>query len=495
MKFLAFLCVVVVLFINSCTANDPSQNSAPGGECSNDGNPLSKSLCKSCIAKFFSSRDTAEALIREIQRQLAYADGRIKLTDLNDDVLYLILDQLDFMDMMKFLEIFPAKELLSVGAGIFRKNFKDYEVIIDKQLLDRAHHPNFEADQHLKRLKLYEFDSILKFVKFFGHEMHSIEYSPHSFRMEESNNISQNINEYARKSLKCLKLKNVINYAIEPFTKPFEEVEELLLTADWLTNYYGDIRSQFNQLFPRVRNLTLSLSSSVKFNFIDCEFPHLEHLKLFYSHDYEFKIIENFLKKNSQVKSIHASSIRDIYVQIIGESLPNLENVTFVNRFHITKDKLQFEHVKHLILSEIDPDSIGKLSLPQLESFQVHLNSTFGEKLVSFFKAHTHMKRLYLKISTSFETISLDELVADLIELEELKVECEYDMLINVDIFRKLFNSNRKLMRIRLYSSGRADVTAETINEIQTNFANEWNIQFPNGNLTEIAFEKKTISH
>lgn len=56
--------------------------------------------------------------------------GRKKLSNLNDDVLSLIFDQLELMDMLNLLAVYPAESLSAAAKDSFYRRYKDYRVEI-----------------------------------------------------------------------------------------------------------------------------------------------------------------------------------------------------------------------------------------------------------------------------------------------------------------------------------------------------------------------------
>lgn len=148
-------------------------------------------------------------------------------------------------------------------------------------------------------------------------------------------------------------IKNL--YIAEDFTKdilrrrrcstPFPEVEYLNVNIKEVT---GDIGS-FGQLFPKLRGLSLVLESDIDCSFIDCDLPQLEHLYIRLTNDSRQCIdqIEQFMRKNGQIKSIELSEFPHNFVKVISEVLPIIENLT-IPTIDTGNDTVRLENVKHL---------------------------------------------------------------------------------------------------------------------------------------------------
>lgn len=418
-------------------------------------------------------------------------NGRVKLkfTDLHYDVLYLIVEQIEFIDdlncMFSMTEI--SSKLTPVISAIFRRKYPNIKIIFNGY--------NYFCDHHSKTLKLYNFDVGIKAIEKFGSEMQRIYVDclsiDQSGNIAKSMTISQFINKYA-KSVKSLNFDRPSGNIFQEVTEPFEQLQELSLFID-KTIVPG--RLPMNEIYPQLRRLELSmLYFSEEYSVIDCEFSHLEFLRLSFD-DLAWKRsdqIKSFLKKNAHVKSVHLLSFPKKFLKELPELLPNIENLT-LNIVYVGDDPVRLENVKHCtfynhIMYMYGPTE--NILLPQLESLELTYTQKDRNVYTKFLDKHTNLKRLHLKSGTNpngFDTLAVE---VALKSPNLVEIILEHSLNFNIENIQQLIDSHSELVKIKLSAHG---YSPEQLEIYRPRFENEWNIyELKNGRYNHaILFERK----
>lgn len=117
--------------------------------------PLVASLvllsCLSCSSSEQWNSEYSESQF-EIKRDAQRGVG-IKLLDLNDDVLRLILDQMDFVGLVKLKPVHSS--LTALAKASFRERYRDYRIIISSGKTDETLYREFP---HAKTLLVQDFE-------------------------------------------------------------------------------------------------------------------------------------------------------------------------------------------------------------------------------------------------------------------------------------------------------------------------------------------------
>lgn len=212
------------------------------------------------MAKILSNRDTS-LLFREIQQKLtknydrnsfihpkltqfdSYKDnfGRKKLIDLNYDVLFLILNELNILDTLNLLKVYPDETLSAVAAADFRRKYKGHTVNIDaySESSDVGTNRTIEVDAH-STIAVFQFKISKNLLKHFGAVIERLairsshEQFPTQFYVFST--LSQWIYKYAGRSLKCLNLNYIFTNMLVHLNKPFKKLEKLAFTIHHLNN-------------------------------------------------------------------------------------------------------------------------------------------------------------------------------------------------------------------------------------------------------------------
>lgn len=475
------LLVFTVLFYNSCLANETSHNKLCSvAECVNNGNTNISTaiLCNGCMANILTRTDAA-SIFHEAQSKIKSLNEntvfRTKLAELNGDVLYLILDQLEFDDMLNLLKGYPAKKLFAVANDIYWTRYRDYVVKIG--LVGRV-----DIDDTSKRITVGKWG--VKFIRYFGRVIQHLEIE-HSSTL-----LIQNTNKYASDSLTKLKITYIREDPFQLFKKPFTKLKAFELDVIAPINQPGHL--PLNQIFPKLQRLTLASYYSIDKSFITCALPNLVHLKFIVD---KMKNIENLygmFRENPQIRSFAIDHLSQDFCNLINEHVENLENLT-VSHIEVEKDT-HFEYVKNLIVYSF-PEKISNLTLPHLQSLEI--NDKVPNTWEEFAKNHQHLTHLKIYHGPYDSWIGYRELMniinvfPNLIEIilersnREIDDESIEAILTRNETFKKL-----NILSCRMTETG--------MNNLKVKFENDWNIDIDNFEhffdstiLVDLSFERK----
>lgn len=253
---------------------------------------------------------------------------KLKLIDLNFDVLFLIFEHIDTLDMLSMVEICP--KLTPIAATIFRGKYQKVEVA-DAFTTD-IFKPQFE-DKNNKSTRIRNYELILRTLQTFGHVIKHLKLDGMAIVFRERKlTIMQFINKYTSESLTTLKIHYIKEDALAQFTIPFENVRELSVKIDILGLEVNVL--PLSQIFPKLKKLTMHIQvdlfvKNLDLSFIDCEFSQLEYVYLIIGKRVEQRRdqIVSFLGNNSQVQHFKFFSETPILSDNqIHELLPNINN-------------------------------------------------------------------------------------------------------------------------------------------------------------------------
>lgn len=447
MRLILLICVTA-LFWNSCMAIDSNCSSA---DCINNGivDVPSAILCKNCLTKIISDKDTA-LLFYKIQQKIRNGNIRKDLTDLNEDVLMIIFDQLDIIDMMNLCNVYSAEIISSVAERNFWSRFKDFTVNIKKMWksdcndLDvKSNYIDFGSTKGTEALRVFR--NVIQHLE--------VEYP--------STIVSQYINKYARNSLIQLKIVSAKKDTFDHFTRPFSKVEYLSIDFDSFQNTISDHLS-FVEMFPKLQSL--ELGSNVKLNLVVDAFPSLKHLHVKRIHQKEE--FEKILSKNPQIRSIQTYELSTNVCNMINRCLPNLESLTISSTSNDFKNKTSFENVKYVkVLDQFGLEKLKHITFPRLKfltiKYLTYINSWFD-----FFKQHKNISHFTVYDIEGNEIHSFIKLLKEMPNLIEITVQYRN---YGQQVYFETVASCEKLEKINLLS-----LPIEIANTLSERLANDW---------------------
>lgn len=343
--------------------------------------------------------------ISESEHQPTNNVNKIELTDLNFDCMYLIINQLSLSDL---LNVVRANEKLSfVAAAVFQHQYhpssKEFFFEIpppSQSLLLKNASPRYKLTEN--RFEVYDMTMALTILKYFGKFIRKFVQTDSPFYPDKYAMLYRYINEYCYESIFDISFNE--HFSIFNMTKSFKNVEKIQFIA--YNPHNGQSKFISNEMFPSLRHLTLiEIENNCSSH---CYLPKLEHL-CFYS-GIDKSAVKDFLTVNSHIQSIELSGSLDILqLQIIKETLPNLQNITLQHAFS-KYFKFHFDTVTTFTIEQCSKYAYD-LKLKNLQEFNMQ---TYGledlESWTGFFKKNSNIRRFNLKFQywrdESFEMIA-----------------------------------------------------------------------------------------
>lgn len=374
-----------------------------------------------------------------LQENYGGKDGESKFANLNVDVQLFIFNHLNLTELLNVTKNYPKHS--SIACETFRTKYQDYVIEISQKTdeCDSKGIPYFipfPAKQSPKSIKIIDCQLAVDVLQHFGNYMNQLSIDDNNNVPHSINNIDRMANEFASESITCLNLHHLRNDTLKQFTKPFKRVRELNCEIEVnQTEHF----LRFNEIFPELRKLTLTLRLELNYTYFDCEFSHLKQLVISTnSLNPSDKInvhLVNLLRKNQQIESFELTCIGTIqfdYVRVIGESLLNLVNLT-LNNIELGNETLRFESVEHLNFVAFVPYSINRLLFARLKSIQMNYHAKTFNETREFFRNHQNLSKLQLNL---YGTDGLIELIANLENLTEITligfVSVRVDLIIGI---------------------------------------------------------------
>lgn len=410
--------------------------------------------------------------------------NKTEFIDLNIDVLHLIFDGMELYELLNMIKV--HSEFLPISTAAFRKRYRDYDIDVINVLPNETSsgRESYFNDIKLKRIEIFKFDTFHDIMTKLGSAIQRLNIQNEYIDNKKLITINQYISKYGSATLTHLKLGKMIGDTLEQFEQPFEKVESLTFTIG-----VEQIRSgvlPLTQLFPRLRRLAVSLKSGNFYTWMNCHFPHLEHITAI---DYVQKgtaQFEGIMSKNVHIKSFEVQQFVSEcnFIEKIRELLTNVENL-ILHSFNTQGDRIHFDYVKNFTLHTFYPVSIEQLSFSRLESLDMKFSSTRIEGWLGFFKKHSHLSRL--RFSTyDIERVRLAELLDELPNLIEMEIDC-YET-IDVEIICQIIENHKKMTKFRI---SLFNFDTDDMNTLRKKFQNQWHIQRFNSDRPGLTFEKK----
>lgn len=421
----------------------------------------------------------------KITRQAFNKNRKLKLSDLNDDVLLLILDYMNELDLLQLAQVNSL--FGTIATESFRHRYKSYKIQMEYKNLSGLQGAILEARQDKQLLIIRNYELFLKILKHFGSVIKRLQINRDYDENTQNSTVFRYVNEYASESLNSLELMTVNEEILSQFTKPFDQVEDLELGDETKGN--GSFLS-LNEVFPRLRRLSYRFVQETppNYTYIDCEIPNLEHFEFFILGSYDprnfgfMQLIEGFLRKNSHIRSIQDYSSTE-FLKIVTENLPNLENLT-TDASGIRDDAIHFQHLKHLTAEWMNSDEVNKLSCSRLET----LSMLFGENSFAsseiIFRNNQNLRSLELFIFIGYERERdanlrrLNDLLKKLPNLTEVTLRFTFN--VSNDVIIRFAREQPNWTKFTFISRGPSDLES-----IYTQLQNEWRISEPEVDIYE----------
>lgn len=329
-------------------------------------------------------------------KQLKNDHNKFNINDLNIDCHMLVLEKLDFIDMLAAAE---ASQVLSYAAAeIYRRTFSKKSIQIITPYAE-AHDIRIFSDLARVRNNI----TAARIVKHFGFLISHLEIKQYSRnnRGGDKHIINDLINYYCCESLTQLSLDINEEDFFEPMRKPFINVKRLSIEGDFKT--LNSKFLSFSELFPAINILNLKSPTLFDASCIDSKFNQLQTLAVnMLDYNYPNYILETDIKKlilkNPQIRDLTLMYDSRSFLRFISENLPNLEvlKLAFYDESNSNdEEEIRFENVKIFIMENcLDISAPKNIVFENLEEFETGYYSTAGHAWMELVANTNKLKKL-----------------------------------------------------------------------------------------------------
>lgn len=252
----------------------------------------------------------------------------VKLTELNDDVLILLFNNLNMTSLLNLAMASP--KLSPIVEDHVRQKYKDIFVTI----MDTTNPNRNQIDEptDIKQIFVYSLHMTKTLLKYFGSVLKSLLISQNTINDANSTAISQEINKYCSKSLTRLHLGSIKEDTLQQFDTPFENVDQL-----WFDINKDRLKTNLSlpELFPNVKELQVNIWKNADVDFLNIQLPKLQSLHVGFPDQSSifaksFESIKILMRNNPQIESLDLFQYFSYFnVKKINELLPNLRFISF----------------------------------------------------------------------------------------------------------------------------------------------------------------------
>lgn len=362
---------------------------------------------------------------------------------MNEDCIYLILNQLDFQEIINVAQ--SSKKLSILAVDVFKRQFAVEKIVIN--VLDVKK----EAYRFTKNHEIFDYKLALNVLKYVGHVIRKLEMCYHINNPKNTAVISRFINEYCHESLIEFDFQLVDQSPIYSMTKPFKNVQHVDLTIFW--SLQGDETLAMNELFPALRRFTLNFYYAQN-DYINCHFPLLEYFHVNKSPpEFDRSPIKDFLAANSHIRRLSLGTTTMEFLKIIQIALPSLENLTLW--YYLEEyEPIHFESVT--IFTIKDYWSPKNISFSHLQELHINVEGERSMRWINFIKTNQNINRFFMDYSfvddEHFETLS-----KHLMNIVEMSIVYRRGKRFSSDAIIGFMNENVRLFKLNLDSCTETD--------------------------------------
>lgn len=397
----------------------------------------------------------------------------MQLMDLDEDCQYLVFDKLRVTDLNALAR--TNKYYESFAMDIVRRRFAKKMVIFDLLWVHSTSNDYTETNEYIE---IEHAEAAIKMLIQFGRFIKNLKIQHVStvshLDREPTKKVYRLIQEHCSESLTQFHFKhNEFNY-FDYVTKPFKNVQNVTLNGNM--NHLGNNQLNLQQIFPAMRYLHVNLLRIKNMSTLTLEFPHLEHLNVaictvnFNEYVREPTIVE-LIRKNPQIRSIVLGNLYLNLLEVVSETLVNLEQLTLYSYFEpVAGVEYHFEQVKSFKFS----NNWGQ-SMPS--------NITFGEHLEEFevnARLHDHKYIDFIENNRNLKKICIHKPDNDDIqrlaaaELNVTEISISFDNDVEGENLVQLVKNCKQLNQLHLKMTSANQKIEEIFSMLRKEFENRF---------------------
>lgn len=409
--------------------------------------------------------------------------GRLKLTDLNVDVLFIITKEFLLEDLLNLA--MSHNNFVDACSLQFKRKYQHRSIAIMK---------NEDSEQKFvlyeNCIEIFDIQMALNIWKCFGHQITSLRIQNYEIFNTCSDDVNEIFDITGAPTLNHLDLDVIKENTFERFTLPFKNVLSLHFEVNSKFNNVQFGSLSLPEIFPHLNCLNVELRKNINYNFLVHTYPNLEDvfISVTPSSWKRRAQIEAFLKKNPHIKRfrIDGNGPPSDYIKNIHQMLPRIESLTIEEIEFKDKIQIQFNNVIHFKLYGVFPGSITKVFFPRLQSLEMQLNDDCFDDWRTFLQKHNRITHLSVTQADGLKEMRLTELTTGLTELKEIVIDC--NTLMKGPNILKFLKSHKKLVNFTMTFLELGDNTH--FEESRKRLGIKWNLRYRGQPMKTLYLEK-----
>lgn len=412
---------------------------------------------------------------------------KVQFTDLNVDCLLLILESLDYIDLLSMGQ--TNRQFLQAATYVFKLKFSDYQIVISNdfplvnktiQLINVAgikinrniislalnHLKHLTSERELETapsiqtndsIEIKDYDLIGASFKYFGQHISKLKLIYEPLRHLQAEFLGKMISNYSSQSLTHIQLDYCTENIMKYLTTPLVNVKNVKFGGSFNA---GKNAYPFHKLFPSIENLCLDFYYTDTVDYFNRHLKHLRHVYMRGSY-FQNAIFRsrtsfgNLITKNPHIESLSLYYTPPEHIKLLNSLLPSLRNLTIAH-IELNGEEIYFANVTTFTAKPLlgSPES---LHFPQLQSLFLVFELVQRVPWLNFLQEHNRLSRFHLKyVHLNDETLL--EFVAQLPSLVELTVWVKSEILNgrslipSAECLEKMLANHRNLMQFHLIS-------------------------------------------
>lgn len=391
------------------------------------------------------------------------------------EVLLMILEKLELYDLLQVVQ--TSKYFSNLAEDVFRRRYSSK--IFDITSLDRFHGDSRDlvsvTHTHIY-IENVQLSALI--LRVFGHLIHQISINFFYITSVERNHIERVIENFCSESLNRIDFLGFDIDVLSTFTKPLRGVERVTIQGKFISSDVNVLG--LNELFPNLRQLSLSYIDVFHPNMFDVQFLQLEHFDINLQRisvqqspeDFirNMKMaVENLLRKNPTIKSLILSDCDSLDVlKIVSEYSLNLEEITvnFIALDQYKGKQMDFFNVKKVDFAWTNYNMSGVMLFDKLEDMKL---SCIARECIEFVKQNRNVKKLNMFGSSlsAQDILTIADTLPNLVELTLVS-----DVKIQADPIIQLIQKSKNLEKVILDVFG-----TELFNVLSHQVTGDWTIK------------------
>lgn len=404
-------------------------------------------------------------------------DNGTKLTDLNVDCQLHILKELDFISLVNVAEVDEAYSALA--ADVFKRKFA-HKIIELRETSSK----NEVVELH-DVIKIEKFNMISKVFNHFGHFISKVKLIYGRDQKYQSKLVFELVSHHSDNFIK-FHIECYNEFLLQNVQKPFYNAENVSFAGEFYE--LGSESMKLNEMFPKMRQLSLGYLHVTDPTSIHLHFPYLEHLSVSFirtKQPFTDTDIKCLINKNPQIQSLSIYHGSMEFFKFVSENMPNLNALylpwKFSDYLNDRDRPIHFKTVKKLSIKYTINRFPRNVTFDKLQEMEFICNPDFPDVWINFIEKNTHLTRLNITNGEIYK-IDLEKITSILPDLVEVSFICGLD--IDIESIVKFLNLNTKLKKLNLKCDSNWLFREPRSKDIQTQIG--WKvIQNPNNILFE----------